>query len=163
MSYYYRTEITSSIAPLRSTMPYFPRPRVRLQDTPYWWIQDRLVSTCYRENFRDIQKAQFILNNLAQKYNYRIVHSTTAEIPYIKFQRAIKEKKSLFRKIRICPSFRSTKGIFDLKIDRMVNTYRKVSINHLELKAPGTSLYERIQLRIISEQRICYIWSKILA
>jgi len=58
-------------------------------ERPYRWIQDRLVRTCYRENIRDIKEAQLILNNLVQKYNYRIVHSTTGEIPYIRFQRAI--------------------------------------------------------------------------
>jgi len=59
----------------------------------YRWIQDRLVRTCYRENVKDIKKGQLILNNLLQRYNYRIVHSTTREIPYIRFQRAIREKK----------------------------------------------------------------------
>ncbi|MDY6896085.1 MAG: hypothetical protein SVO01_11830 [Thermotogota bacterium] len=46
-------------------------------ERPYRWIQDRLVRTCYRENVRDIKKGQLILNNLLQRYNYRIVHSTT--------------------------------------------------------------------------------------
>ena len=50
-------------------------------ERPYRWIQDRLVRTCYRENIRDIKKGQLILNNLLQRYNYRIVHSTTGEIP----------------------------------------------------------------------------------
>jgi len=30
----------------------------------------------------------------------------------------------------------------------MVNPYRKISINNLELKAPGAPRHERIQLRI---------------
>jgi len=55
-------------------------------------MHPRNLRTCYRENIRDIKEAQLILNNLVQKYNYRIVHSTTGEIPYIRFQRAIKEK-----------------------------------------------------------------------
>jgi len=70
-------------------------------ERPYRWIQDRLISTCYRENIRDIQEAQLILNNLLQKYNYSIVHSTIGEIPYIRFQRALREKRSLFREFRI--------------------------------------------------------------
>jgi len=117
-------------------------------ERPYRWIQDRLVRTCYRENIRDIKEAQLILNNLVQKYNYRIVHSTTREIPYIRFQRAIREKRSLFREFTIRPPFKSTKDIFCLRIDRMVNSYRKVSINNLELKVPSAPLHERIQLRI---------------
>jgi hypothetical protein len=31
-------------------------------ERPYRWIQDRLVRTCYRENIRNIQEAQLILN-----------------------------------------------------------------------------------------------------
>ena len=34
----------------------------------------------------------------------------------------------------------------------MVNPYRKVSINNLELKAPKAPLHERIQLRIVSDK-----------
>ncbi len=117
-------------------------------ERPYRWIQDRLVRTCYRENIRDIKEAQLILNYLVQKYNYQIVHSTTGEIPYFRFQRAIREKRTLFREFRIMPPFISSKDIFCLRVERMVNSYRKVSINNLELKVPGAPLHEKIQLRI---------------
>ena len=33
----------------------------------------------------------------------------------------------------------------------MVNSYRKISINNLELKVPGAPLHERIQLRIVPD------------
>jgi len=115
---------------------------------PIGGFKDRLVRTCYRENIRDIKKAQLILNSLVQKYNYRIVHSTTGEIPYIRFQRTLREKRSLFREFRVSPPFKSVKDIFCLRVERMVNPYRKVSINNLELKVPKAPLHERIQLRI---------------
>ncbi len=121
-------------------------------ERPYRWIQDRLVRTCYRENVRVIPEGQLILNNLLQRYNYRIVHSTTGEIPYIRFQRAIREKRSLFREFTIRPPFKSSKDIFCLRVERMVDSYRKVSINNLELKVPGAPLHERIQLRIIPDK-----------
>jgi len=121
-------------------------------ERPYRWIQDRLVRTCYRENVRDIKKGQLILNNLLQRYNYRIVHSTTGEIPYIRFQRALREKRTLFREFRIMPPFKSTKDIFCLRVERMVDSYRKVSINNLELKVPSAPLHERIQLRIVPDK-----------
>jgi len=122
-------------------------------ERPYRWIQDRLVRTCYRENVRDIKKGQLILNNLVQKYNYRIVHSTTGEIPYIRFQRATREKRTLFKEFTISPPFKSTKDIFCLRVERMVNPYRKISINNLELKVPGAPLHERIQLRIVPDRK----------
>ena len=128
-------------------MRFLHRQRVKLKD-PIGGFKDRLVRTCYRENIRDIKKAQLILNSLVQKYNYRIVHSTTGEIPYIRFQRALREKRSLFREFRVSPPFKSVKDIFCLRVERMVNPYRKVSINNLELKVPKAPLHERIQLRI---------------
>ena len=121
-------------------------------ERPYRWIQDRLVRTCYRENIRDIKKGQLILNNLLQRYNYRIFHSTTGEVPYFRFQRAIREKRTLFREFRIMPPFLSTKDIFCLRVERMVDSYRKVSINNLELKVPNAPLHESIQLRIIPDR-----------
>jgi len=50
------------------------------------------------------------------------------------------------------PPFLSSKDIFFLRVERMVNPYRKVSINNLELKVPGAPLHERIQLRIIPDK-----------
>jgi hypothetical protein len=131
-------------------------------ERPYRWIQDRLVRVCAREGISDINQAQLILNNLIQKYNYQMVHSTTGEIPYIRFQRAIREKRSLFREFTIRPPFKSTKDIFCLRVDRMVNSYRKISINNLSLRAPSAPLHdlsacgnaqaERIQLRIVPDK-----------
>jgi len=90
------------------------------------------------------------------------VHSTTGEIPYIRFQRARREKRTLFREFRIMPPFLSNKDIFCLRVERMVNSYRKISINNLELKVPGAPLHdlsacgnaqaERIQLRIVPDK-----------
>ena len=122
-------------------------------ERPYRWIQDRLVRSCYRKRISDIKQAQLILNILIQKYNYQWIHSTTGEIPYIRFQRAIKENRSLFREFRIMPPYKSIKDIFCLRADRMVNSYRKVSINNLELKVPGAPLHEKIQLRITPDKK----------
>jgi len=121
-------------------------------ERPYRWIQDRLVRTCYRKNISDINQAQLLLNSLIQKYNHQWIHSTTGEIPYIRFQRALKENKSLFREFAVRPPYKSINDIFCLRADRMVNPYRKVSINKLELKVPKAPLHESIQLRIVPDR-----------
>jgi hypothetical protein len=121
-------------------------------ERPYRWIQDRLIRDCAREGITDIVKAQIILNKLINQYNYHWIHSTTGEVPYMRFQRAIRENKSLFRTFSICPPFQSTKDIFCLRAERMVNAYRKISINNLELKVPDAPIHERIQLRITPEK-----------
>ena len=132
-------------------MPYPPRPRARLKDL-ISGFEDRLVRACAREGITDIRLAQLILNKLIHQYNYHWIHSTTGEVPYIRFQRAIKENKTLFRTFSITPPFLSTKDIFCLRAERMVNAYRKISINKLEFKVPTAPIHERIQLRIIPEK-----------
>jgi len=122
-------------------------------ERPYRWIQDRLVRTCYRERISDINQAQLVLNSLIQKYNYQWIRSTTGEIPYIRFQRALKENKSLFREFAVRPPYKSINDTFCLRADRMVNPYRKVSINNLELKVPSAPLHEKIQLRIVPDRK----------
>jgi len=103
-------------------------------ERPYGWLQDRLIRTCVREDVATIKPAQQILRQEIYRYNYRQVHSTTLEIPYFRFQRALKEKQSLFREFKIRPPFESPKDIFCLRIDRTVDPYRNISISNLQLK-----------------------------
>ena len=116
-------------------------------ERPYGWLQDRLVRTCARENITDIPDAQKILNDEVHRYNYRQVHSTTKEVPYYRFQRALQEKKSLFREFVIKPPFQSTKDIFCLRLQRTIDAYRKISINNLILKV-NADPYKIVELRI---------------
>lgn len=117
-------------------------------ERPYGWIQDRLVRTCVREDVSDIKQAQEVLNHEVHRYNYQQVHSTTQEVPFFRFQKALKEKKSLFRKFAVNPPYQSVKDIFCLRIDRIVDPYRKISINNLQLKVNGAPPRETVTLRI---------------
>lgn len=122
-------------------------------ERPYRWIQDHLVRLCVRENVTDIDSGQRILNQEVYQYNYRRVHSTTEEVPYFRFQRALKEKKSLFRTFEVKPPYQSVKDIFCLRINRTVNSYRKISINNIVLKVNHASIGSRINLRIYPNER----------
>jgi len=117
-------------------------------ERPYGWLQDRLIRTCVRENITDIKKAQIILNREIQRYNYRQVHSTTQEVPYFRFKNALKENKSLFREFKIKPPFQSVKDIFCLRIDRIADAYRRISINNLQFKVNHLNPRETVNLRI---------------
>ena len=117
-------------------------------ERPYGWLQDHLVRTCIRENVTDLQTARTLLGQEVHAYNHKKVHSTTREIPYLRFQRAIKEKQTLFREFKIRPPFKSVKDIFCFRIERVVDAYRKISLNNLEFKVGGVNPYERIELRI---------------
>lgn len=98
-------------------------------ERPYQWLQDRLVRLCVRNNVSEIKQARVYLHHEIQRYNYRQVHSTTLEVPYCRFQKALKEKKSLFRQFSVPPPFQSPKDIFCLRLERTVDAYCRVSIN----------------------------------
>ena len=117
-------------------------------ERPYGWLQDRLVRTCIRENVTDIKGAQKILNQELRRYNYRQVHSTTQEVPYLRFQKAMDENNSLFREFKILPPYQSTKDIFCLRTNRTIDAYRKISINNLKLKINKAVPRENVNLRI---------------
>jgi hypothetical protein len=117
-------------------------------ERPYGWLQDRIVRTCVREDVTDIRDAQKVLAREIHRYNYRQVHSTTQEVPYFRFQRALEEKRSLFREFKIRPPYQSVKDIFCLRIERTINPYRRISINNLQLKVNNATPRKRVTLRI---------------
>lgn len=117
-------------------------------ERPYRWLQDHLVRTCVRNNVTEIAQTQILLNREIQHYNYHQVHSTTLEVPYSRFQRALKEKKSLFRDFKVPPPYKSVKDIFCLRLDRIVNPYCKISIHTLELRVNHVHPGDAINIRI---------------
>ncbi len=122
-----------------------PQARGKIE-RPYGWLQDRLIRTCVREEVTEIQQAQRILNQELYRYNYRQVHSTTQEIPYFRFQKALKQQQSLFREFTVRPPFQSAKDIFCLRMDRTVDSYRRVSVNRLQFKVHADPR-EQVNLR----------------
>jgi transposase len=116
-------------------------------ERPYGWLQDRLVRICVREDIADIKPAQQILRQEIHRYNYRQVHSTTQEIPYFRFQRALKQKRSLFREFRVTPPYTSAKDIFCLRLDRTVDPYRQISVSPLQFKVHADP-HKQVNLRI---------------
>lgn len=118
-------------------------------ERPYGWLQDRLVRTCARENIKTIIEARQVLRAEVDRYNNHQVHSTTGEIPTLRFQRAHEEKMSLFRQFIVPPPFKSTKDVFCLMTERIVSPYRKISFHNLEFRLSGVSVRDTIQLRIV--------------
>jgi len=132
-------------------------------ERPYQWLQDRIVRTCAREEIRTVQEAEKVLEAEVERYNYRQLHSTTKEIPIIRFQRAKREKNSLFRDFTVFPPYQSVKDIFCLRATRKVDPYHKVSFNNLKFRVHKAPLRKEVELRIapnlktgIAEVRIWY-------
>lgn len=122
-------------------------------ERPYRWLQDHLVRICARENIKDIRGARRVLAQEVYQYNHKRVHSTTLEIPHIRFQRALKEKKSMFRNFVIKPPFHSIRDIFCIRLNRTVDSYRRISINNVLLKANDISIGAKVELRVYANER----------
>ena len=131
-------------------------------ERPYRWIQDHLVRICARDNITTIAGANQILFREVYLYNYKWVHSTTKEIPFIRYQRALKEN-SVLRPFMIPPPYQSIKDIFCLRENRIVDGYSSVDINKLKLKFNNAPIGKTVNLRIyphnksdLSEVRFWY-------
>jgi hypothetical protein len=123
-------------------------------ERPFQWLQDRIVRFYYRENTTTIEEGQQILNNEMNRYNYHQVHSTTGEIPALRMAKAFEQGKSLFREFTLPVPFQSTKDIFCLRAERVVNPYRKISFQNVEFKVPGVPIREKVQLRIVPDDEM---------
>jgi hypothetical protein len=129
-----------------------PQARGKIE-RPYQWLQDRIVRTCARERITTIEGAQKVLEEEAERYNYHQVHSTTGEIPIIRFKRAQNEKKSLFRDFVIPSPYKSVKDIFCLRVKRTVDAYHKISISNIKLKVHKAPLRKQVELRIVPDEK----------
>src|SRR5574340_73386 len=81
-------------------------------ERPYRWLQDRIVRTCALENLTTLEDARGVLCSEVDRYNNHQVHSTTGEIPSMRFEKAIKSGASLFRPFSIPKPFNSPKDGF---------------------------------------------------
>lgn len=101
-------------------------------ERPYRWLQDHLVRTCAREGITRIEEAREVLYQELNAYNYRRVHSTTKEIPAIRFERAVEEGRSFFRKPGIKAPYESWDDVFCYRYQRVTDGYRRISWNNLQ-------------------------------
>ena len=117
-------------------------------ERPYQWLQDHIVRTCVREGITKIGEAREVLYAELFQYNEKRVHSTIKEIPVMRYEKAIQEKRSLFRKASIRSPYETWDDIFCYRYKRVVDGYRRVSFNNLEFAMHGVSIREEVELRI---------------
>ena len=120
-------------------------------ERPYRWLQDRVVRTCATEKLTTIDEVCAVLKEEVNRYNNHQVHSTTGEVPSIRFARARKEGNSLFRPFALPKPYSSTKDIFCLREKRTVNGYRKISLCNHEVVVPHVPLREEVEVHLIPE------------
>ena len=120
-------------------------------ERPYRWLQDRIVRTCVYENLSTREEVRSVLQAEVQRYNNRQVHSTTGEIPNIRFERARKEGNSLFRKFTIPKPYTSPQDLFCLRETRMVNGYRRISLFKHVIEVPNVPLRRDVDIHMVPD------------
>ncbi len=120
-------------------------------ERPYRWLQDRIVRTCAIEMITNINDARAVLKEELDRYNNHQVHSTTGEVPSIRFDKARKEGRSLFRPFALPKPYTSTKDVFCLRETRRVNGYRKISLSNHDIPVPNVPLREELDVHLIPD------------
>jgi hypothetical protein len=120
-------------------------------ERPYRWLQDRMVRTCIYEEISDIEGCRSVLRDEIDRYNNHQVHSTTREIPSIRFERALKSGNSLFRKFVLPKPYTSPLDVFCLRTQRMVNGYRRISLFKHEIEVPKVPLRVYVDVHMVPD------------
>lgn len=118
-------------------------------ERPYGWLQDRIVRTCALDNLSTLEEARTVLQDEVNRYNHHQVHSTTGEIPGIRFARAQTEGNSLFRPFALPRPYTSTKDVFCLRQRRTVDAYHRISIYGHSIKVPKAPLHEEVDVHLL--------------
>lgn len=121
-------------------------------ERPYRWMQDRIVRTCALDHVASLAEARLVLREEVHRYNYLQVHSTTQEIPAVRFEKAKLENKSLFRPFALPKPYASIKDIFCLRHKRIADGYRKISISGHSVQIPGIEPREEVELHFVPDE-----------
>jgi len=117
----------------------------------YRWLQDRTVRTAALEKLSTIDEVRAVLKDEIHRYNHRQVHSTTGEIPQIRFERARRNGQSMFRPFALPQPFTSPKDIFCLRETRCVNPYRRIELYGHQISIPKVPIGERLEVHLIPD------------
>lgn len=120
-------------------------------ERPYRWLQDRIVRTCALEKISDLAEVRQVLRDEVDRYNNHQVHSTTKEIPSVRFDRARAAGQTLFRAFSLPQPYRSAKDVFCLHETRIVNGYRRISLENHEIEVPHVDLREQVDIHLVPD------------
>ena len=98
-----------------------------------------------------MEEARTVLREEVHRYNYQQVHSTTGEVPAIRFANAKKAGNSLFRPFVLPKPYKTAKDVFCLRATRTVDGYRKISIDRHSIEVPKVDIREDVSLRLVPD------------
>lgn len=120
-------------------------------ERPYRWIQDRVVRTCSLERIRDLEEVREVLHEEVDQYNQHRVHSTTKEIPALRFAKALSKENSLFRPFSVPAPYTSPDDVFCLQETRFTNGYGRISLFNHQIRVANVPLREQVDINLIPD------------
>jgi len=120
-------------------------------ERPYGWLQDRIARTCIYENITTFEETRSVLKEELDRYNNHQVHSTTKEIPSVRFEKARAAGNNLFRPFSLPKPYTSLKDVFCLRETRMVNSYRRISLFNHKIEVPNVPLREYVDIHLVPD------------
>lgn len=120
-------------------------------ERPYRWMQARVVRRCARDHVTKFTEVRQIFREEIERYNTRTVHSTTREVPIMRYEQAVKDGKTMFRRFQVPAPYQSSKDIFCLRAVRVVDAYRKISICNLKITVPKVPPRYPVELRMVPD------------
>jgi hypothetical protein len=146
------TQWRQMMAILKVDVSYALSPQAKGKvERPYRWLQDRMVRTCSLEKLSAMDDIRSVLQDEVQRYNNHQVHSTTGEIPRVRFEKALHTGNSLFRPFVLPRPYTSTKDVFCLRSTRMVNGYRKISLFNELIDIPNVPLRDNVDVHLVPD------------
>ena len=137
---------------LRVNVTYALSPQAKGKvERPYRWLQDRIVRTCALENLTSLEEVRGVLRDELDRYNNHQVHSTTGEIPSLRFDQARKTGNTFFRPFALPKPYTSPKDVFCIHGSRMVDGYRRISLFNQEIEVPHVPLHEDVELHLVPD------------
>ncbi len=147
------TQWRETLALMHTNVIYALSPQAKGKiERPYRWMQDRIVRTCALEHLSVLQEVRDVVREEIHRYNYLQVHSTTQEIPAIRFEKARAEHKSLFRPFVLPEGYSDRKDVFCIRHKRVADGYRKISIGGQTFQIPGIEPREEVELHYVPDE-----------
>lgn len=115
----------------------------------YRWMQDRIVRTAARDKLITLEQLRPVLQQEVYRHNHHRVHSTTGEIPHVRFQRARSAGLSFFRPFALPAPYTSPKDVFCLREKRTVNAYRRIEFYNTAIPMPKVPIGQEVEIHLV--------------
>lgn len=146
------TQWRQVLALMKTNVIYALSPQAKGKvERPYRWMQDRIVRSCALNKVNSIDDGRTILREEIHRYNYLQVHSTTKEIPAIRYENALNNNLSLFRPFSLPKPYSSPKDVFCIRQTRTSDGNRKISIAGHSFQIPKIDPRDEVELHFIPD------------